>query len=101
MEPGCLGTLLGKQIEYIDFEAFEFLKTQENPTYKCKIFPRFKSKATDFKFQDLENYIGEKVQAELVDGFNLAGKVVFDAFMTTGCFGKGELVSVDAFLFEK
>jgi len=101
VEPGCLGMLRGKQIEYIDFEAYEFVRTQEKPTYKCKIFPRFKSKAANFKFEDLENYIAEKVQPELVDGFNLAGKVAFDAFMTTGCFGKGELVGVDAFLFEK
>lgn len=101
VEPGCFGMLRGKPVEYVDFEAYEFVRTPNKPQYKCRVFPRFKCKKSAFKYDELENYIEDKVQAEMTEGFDLKGKISFDAFLTTGCFGKGERVSVDAFLFEK
>jgi hypothetical protein len=101
VKPGCLGMLLGKKVEYIDFEAYEFLKTSKPSTYKCKIFPRFKSKSAQFSSDELGEDISNRVSAETEGGYELVGKIVFFGFLQTGCLGKGENVRIDTFLFRK
>lgn len=101
VEPGCLGKLFGKKGEHIDFEAYEFIKTSAPITYKCKIFPRFRSEEAKFSFDELEKDISTKVAAETECGYELVGKIVFFGFFERGCLEAGERVSVDAFLFAK
>jgi hypothetical protein len=101
VEPGCLGMLVGKRVEYIDLEAYEFIKATGKKNYKVKIFPRFKCKSGKFGFSELEKDINDRVNSELQGGFELVGKIICYGFLETGCFGKGEMVSIDAFIFIK
>ena len=101
LRPGCIGHLFGKKKNDVDFEAYEFIKTSEPVKYKCKIFPRFKAKWSKFSCGEIEKNISSKVEAELKEGYELIGKVVFKGFIKAGCLRKGELVSIDAFIFIK
>ncbi|MBN1347796.1 hypothetical protein JXJ21_00145 [candidate division KSB1 bacterium] len=98
IEPGCL---FWKESEEVDFEAYEFIKTQEVTTYLCKVFPRFRSKWSEFSYQKMEDDIAKKVEEATKEGYRIVGKIIFGAAMETGCLGKIDTLNVDAFIFEK
>lgn len=101
VQAGCLNSLLGKQIGDLDFEAYEFIKTPEPINYLCKIFPRFKSKGATFQLDEMAKDLAQRVDEVIKQGYQLTGKVIFGAFMQTGCLGRGETINVDAFIFQK
>lgn len=101
IQPGCLGVLMRKKAEDIDFEAYEFIKTSTPTQYKCKVFPIYKSKWATFSFADFEKDFSNKASAEIEQGYEPVGKIKFGGYIVTGCLGKGETVQIDAFLYRK
>jgi hypothetical protein len=92
---------MGKKAEDVDFEAYEFIKTNTPIQYKCKVFPLYKSKWSDFSFDEFEKDFSNKTSAEVEQGYQPVGKIKFGGYIITGCLGKGETILIDAFLYQK
>jgi len=99
--PGCLGKLMFKKSDDADFTAYEFIKADKAPEYKCRVFPIYKAKSSKFSLDDFENHYSKLMTETVDEGYNFVGKIEFSALLKRGCF-KGHLnLDVDAFIFEK